>query len=107
MHRDHHIAVILNSVFKIIFPLSFLVICQDAIEHNSYFLMKNSIKSGNVDEGFESCDHILEGEIKTGAQEHFYLETFTTLVIPGEGGEIEVTSSSQSLTTTQVGTCSN
>ena len=55
-----------------------------------------------MEEGFESSDHVVEGEINIGGQEHFYLETFSTLVIPGEGGEIEVISSTQWPTMTQV-----
>ncbi|XP_022085904.1 xanthine dehydrogenase/oxidase-like [Acanthaster planci] len=75
---------------------------EEAIQHGSYLPFNLCFKKGNVQEGFESSDHMFEGEMRLGAQEHFYLETFTTLVIPGEGGEVEVISSTQALTTTQV-----
>ncbi len=55
-----------------------------------------------MEEGFENSDHILEGDVRSGAQEHFYMETYTTLIIPGEDGEVEVISSTQSPTKTQV-----
>ena len=38
----------------------------------------------------------------TGAQEHFYLETQTSLVVPGEGEEVTVFASPQNPTLTQV-----
>ena len=38
----------------------------------------------------------------TGAQEHFYLETQTSLVVPGEGEEVTVFASTQNPTLTQV-----
>ena len=37
-----------------------------------------------------------------GAQEHFYLETQASLVVPGEGGEVVVYASTQNPTLTQV-----
>ncbi|XP_022080344.1 xanthine dehydrogenase/oxidase-like [Acanthaster planci] len=73
---------------------------EDAIEENSFFPGNWRIETGDLREGFEGSDHIIEGEIKTGAQEHFYLETFTTLVIPGEG-EVEVIAANQSPSRTQ------
>ena len=54
------------------------------------------MKKGNVEDGFSSCDHVMEGEVKIGSQEQFYLETQASLAIPHEDGEIEIFSSSQS-----------
>ena len=40
----------------------------------------------------KGASHLLEGEMRTGAQEHFYLETHASLAVPsGEDGEMEVT----------------
>ena len=61
-----------------------------------------ALKKGDLGEGFATSDTVFEGEISTGAQEHFYLETFSTLVTPGEGGEIEVLSATQAPTSAQV-----
>ena len=57
---------------------------------------------GDVDSAFASgeCDHILEGEVKMGGQEHFYLEPQGNVIIPLENDEMCVISS------TQVGTFS-
>ncbi|XP_022080496.1 xanthine dehydrogenase/oxidase-like isoform X2 [Acanthaster planci] len=72
-----------------------IITIADAIEESSFYPEGYRLRKGNAEEGFESSDHIIEGEIKIGAQEHFYLETIATLVIPGEGGEMEVISASQ------------
>lgn len=44
---------------------------------------------------------VVEGEMRMGGQEHFYLETNVTLCIPGEQGEMEVFASTQNPTKTQ------
>ena len=38
---------------------------------------------------------VVRGEIKIGGQEHFYLEPMSTVVIPGEGGEMVILQSTQ------------
>uniref|UniRef100_A0A667YCC7 Xanthine dehydrogenase n=1 Tax=Myripristis murdjan TaxID=586833 RepID=A0A667YCC7_9TELE len=58
---------------------------------------------GNLEAGFKQADHVLEGEMHIGGQEHFYLETHTTLAVPrGEDGEMELFVSTQAPTKTQV-----
>lgn len=57
---------------------------------------------GDVDAAFPLCDHTIVGEMRIGAQEHFYLETQASLVIPKpEDDEIEVWASTQNPTETQ------
>ena len=41
-----------------------------------------------MEEGFEKSDHILEGSIQIGGQEHFYLETQSALAVPNNEGEL-------------------
>lgn len=48
------------------------------------------------------AENVLEGEFTVGAQEHFYLETFSVIVYPGEDGELEVFSSTQNPAGVQV-----
>ncbi|XP_071785351.1 xanthine dehydrogenase/oxidase-like [Asterias amurensis] len=75
---------------------------EDAIEQNSFYpTTSRPITRGNIQAGMESSHHTLEGEIHIGGQEHFYLETFSTLILPGEDGEVEVISATQSPTTAQ------
>ena len=45
--------------------------------------------------------HKIKGELKTGAQEHWYLESQVCLCIPGEGNEINVFSGTQHPSETQ------
>jgi hypothetical protein len=51
-----------------------------------------------VDAAFAGCDHVLEGEVKMGGQEHFYLEPHCSLVIPQEEDEYLCISSTQAVT---------
>lgn len=41
-----------------------------------------------VKESLENSSKVLEGECDIGGQEHYYLETQSSLVIPGEGDEL-------------------
>ncbi|KAJ8045748.1 Xanthine dehydrogenase/oxidase [Holothuria leucospilota] len=61
-----------------------------------------SVNKGDVDSVFKECDHVLDGEMKIGAQEHFYLESQGCLVIPkGEHQEMEIITSTQNVTFNQ------
>ena len=51
---------------------------------------------GDIEAGFAKSDHVIDGEIRVGAQEHFYLETVTNRVVPkNEDGCIEIYSGTQ------------
>ncbi|XP_056392204.1 aldehyde oxidase 2-like isoform X2 [Hyla sarda] len=64
---------------------------QDSIKHNSFFEPVRTIEYGNVEEAFESVDHILEGEDYIGGLDNLYLESQTVRVIPRlEENETEV-----------------
>lgn len=60
-----------------------------------------TISRGSVDGALTSAPHRFSGELRTGAQEHWYLESQVCLCIPGEGKEINVFSSSQHPSETQ------
>ncbi len=55
------------------------------------------IDCGDVDKAFASgeCDHVIEGEVKMGGQEHFYLEPQGSVIIPLENDEMVVIASTQ------------
>ncbi|XP_029462077.1 aldehyde oxidase-like [Rhinatrema bivittatum] len=75
---------------------------EDAIKHNSFYEPQKKIRHGNVDEAFKSAEHILEGEIHIGGQEHFYMETQTILAIPkGEDHEMDIYVSTQAVSVAQ------
>ena len=60
------------------------------------------IESGDIDKGFAESDHIIEGELKIGGQEHFYLETHAAVAIPNADGTLHVISSTQNPTENQL-----
>ena len=69
----------------------------------SFLTPQKSITRGSVERGIGNCDHVIEGEMRSGVQEHFYLETQASIAIPkGEHGEMEVISSTQNPTRTQI-----
>ncbi|CAL8284972.1 unnamed protein product, partial [Gadus morhua 'NCC'] len=74
---------------------------QEAIAAQSFYQPIRTLQRGNLEEGFQLADHILEGEVHMGGQEHFYLETHVTLAVPGEDGEMELFVSTQSTAKTQ------
>ncbi|KAM4698824.1 aldehyde oxidase-like isoform 2-T2 [Rhinophrynus dorsalis] len=83
---------------------------EEAIKNNSFYKPQRQLESGNVEEAFKSADQVHEGEIYTGGQEHFYMETQSIRVVPkGEDREMDVYVSAQDLTTIQelIGTVLN
>ncbi|CAL1688978.1 unnamed protein product [Lasius platythorax] len=73
-----------------------IISIEDAIEHKSFFPgFPKCIIKGDAERAFEEADHVLEGEIRIGGQEHFYLETNATIAVPREEDELEVFCSSQ------------
>ncbi len=41
-----------------------------------------TLTRGDVEAALASADHVLEGEMRIGGQEHFYLETNATIAVP-------------------------
>ncbi|KAI7791213.1 aldehyde oxidase 5 isoform X2 [Triplophysa rosa] len=81
-------------------PVFFTI--EEAIEHQSFFDPKRKLERGNVEEGFEKADHVLEGEMYMGGQEHFYMETQGLIAIPkGEAEEMDLYVASQHAAYTQ------
>lgn len=73
---------------------------DDAIAAGSYFQeWGHRVERGDAAGCFASgvCDQVLEGEVKMGGQEHFYLEPNASIVIPQENNEILSYSSTQCL----------
>ena len=83
-----------------------IVTMEEAIEAESYHHWPhNKIETGNAEAVLASWnqDRIVEGSMRTGAQEHFYLETQATIAIPsGEDDEMRIIASTQNPTLTQL-----
>lgn len=74
---------------------------EQAIEQASYIAPPHVIARGDVDEALAQAPVRIQGEIRTGAQDHFYLETQAALCLPGEDGTFTVISSTQHPTEVQ------
>lgn len=68
---------------------------REAVAANSFLTQPHRIRRGDVEKAMASSAHVLEGEVDTPGQDHFYLETQASLAIPGERGALEVISSTQ------------
>ncbi len=68
---------------------------EEAMEKGETFQEVRKIEEGNWQKEIQNAPHQLIGDLYTGGQEHWYLETQTALAIPREGKEILVYSSSQ------------
>uniref|UniRef100_A0A8B9L6U5 Aldehyde oxidase 5 n=1 Tax=Astyanax mexicanus TaxID=7994 RepID=A0A8B9L6U5_ASTMX len=91
---------LVTVTYEDVLPVFFTI--QEAIEHQSFFEPKRKLERGNVEEGFEQSDHILEGELYMGGQEHFYMETQGLIAVPGEeAGEMELYVATQHAAYTQ------
>ena len=85
-----------------------IITIEEAIEAGCLFDWQKHLEVGDVEEGFKEADHIVEGTVRVGAQEHFYMETHSCLVIPaGEDDEIEIYSATQDPNSVQVGIYTN
>ncbi len=59
------------------------------------------LERGDIAAGFAKAKNILEGEMRIGGQDHFYLEGHISFAIPGEDDEITLYSSTQHPSETQ------
>ena len=81
--------------------LPHVVTMEDAMKSGRLVQPQRKIENGNVDAARQEAANILNGELKTGAQEQWYLETQVALAHPGEGQELKVYSSTQHPSETQ------
>jgi len=82
-------------------PLPAILKIGESIKAKTLLGPERKINCGNVEKALNDSDQIIEGEFKTGAQEHWYLETQTCLCLPGEKNEIIAYSSTQHPSETQ------
>lgn len=74
---------------------------REAIEKNLLIAPPRYIMNGNAEDALKKAPFTFDGELETGAQEHWYLETQSALAVPGEGKEMLVYASSQNPAETQ------
>ncbi|WIA42815.1 hypothetical protein OEZ86_008746 [Tetradesmus obliquus] len=80
-----------------------LISIEDAIAASSFYEQYgNSLETGDLEAGFAAADHVLEGTLRLGGQEHFYLEPNGCIVLPTEDDEYTLISSTQAPTKHQI-----
>lgn len=82
-------------------PLDAILSIEDAMAVNSRLGNTRRMGRGSVEEGLKSSPNMIRGELRTGAQEHWYLETQVALAVPGERREMIIHASSQNPSETQ------
>lgn len=83
-------------------PLEPILTIQEAIAADSFHGNPLRMQRGESLIALEESDYILEGELEIKGQDHFYLETQTSWVIPDGEGNYQVFSSTQHPTETQI-----
>lgn len=68
---------------------------QKAIELNQVCQPVFKEVKGDAERGFSESECVINGSINLHAQEHFYMETQSCVVIPKDGDEYEIIPSTQ------------
>jgi xanthine dehydrogenase large subunit len=76
---------------------------EEAMARESYVAPVQTMARGDVAAALAAAPNRLSGEFRCGGQDHFYLEGQIALAVPGEGGEMQVHSSTQHPTEVQHG----
>jgi len=76
-------------------PLQPILGIKEAIAKNSYLTDPHTLTRGDCDKALAGAPHRLDGELSSGGQEHFYLETHAAWAEPGEKDTLFVSSSTQ------------
>lgn len=98
----HEEAVYAARKVKIAYEeLPAIITIEDAIAAQSFHKDVHMLESGDMQSALSSADVHVEGTLKIGSQEHFYLETNCTVAYPQDNGFLEVFSSTQNCTKTQ------
>ena len=72
-----------------------------AMEKESFVLPFHTMKRGDSNRAISDSPHRLQGRLRTGGQDHFYLEGHVAIALPGEDGDMLVHSSTQHPTEVQ------
>ncbi|CAH0702364.1 unnamed protein product [Spodoptera exigua] len=72
-----------------------IVTLEDAISQSSYFTgYPRVLRKGDANEAVSKASNVIEGYVRNGAQEHFYLETISAYAVRKED-ELEIVATSQ------------
>lgn len=76
-------------------PLAAILSIEEAIRTGSFHTEPHRIRRGDCDAALAASPLTLSGEIASGGQEHFYLETHAAWAECGDDGDVYVVSSTQ------------
>ena len=82
-------------------PREAVIELETAISRNNLIAPERKIECGDPVEAMKRAPHMISGILRTGAQEHWYLETQTAMAVPGEGRDMTIYASSQNPSETQ------
>ena len=100
--ESKEIAIEAEKLIKIDYePLEPIVTIKQAMDRGNKLHPTQTMSCGDVEKARKESQHIIQGEISNGAQEHWYLETQISLAMPGEGDDMKVYSSTQHPSETQ------
>ncbi|MDP2173124.1 MAG: molybdopterin-dependent oxidoreductase [Candidatus Cloacimonadaceae bacterium] len=69
---------------------------DDAEAACEWYIPERKIECGEVDKALMEAVFTISGETKSGAQEHFYMETQRCRAVPGEGNQLTIHTATQS-----------
>lgn len=76
-------------------PLPAILTVEEALQAQHWVLPPVTLRRGNAEAALAAAPYRLQGELRTGAQEHFYLEGQVATALPQEDGQWLVHSSTQ------------
>ncbi|NOY25352.1 MAG: xanthine dehydrogenase molybdopterin binding subunit [Oligoflexia bacterium] len=82
-------------------PLPAVLDIDDAIAAGRFHGTPHVIARGDIETALSSAPIVVRGEVRTGGQDHFYLETQAALAIPDDAGNIKILASTQHPTEAQ------
>lgn len=83
-------------------PLPARLTLQQAIAEQAFHMPPSTVTRGDADAALAAAPHRLHGEVECGGQDHFYLETQASWVQIDSEGIVQVVSSTQHPTETQI-----
>lgn len=78
---------------------------EQALEQESYTYPPQFMTIGEPETALDNARHRIDGEIRCGGQDHFYLESNIAMAVPGEFGDMTVYCSTQHPSEVQHGVC--
>ena len=76
-------------------PLPAIIDIDQALAADSFLMAPKVLERGDPDAAIQHAPHQVNGRLRIGGQDHFYLEGQAALALPGEDGDVEIWSSTQ------------